>query len=98
MREHEKRSEMWWQTLAAKVFVGLVALLGGYLLFRYAVGILLPFLIACALGAAVHPLATRVSGRTRVPQGLCAAVLMKTPWTEDPGGLQYIELQRVGQD
>lgn len=76
MREHEKRSEMWWQTLAAKVFVGLVALLGGYLLFRYAVGILLPFLIACALGAAVHPLATRVSGRTRVPQGLCAAVLM----------------------
>ena len=22
----------------------------------------------------------------------------KIPWTEDPGGLQFMELQRVGQD
>ena len=22
----------------------------------------------------------------------------KTPWTEDPGGLQFMESQRVGQD
>ncbi len=76
MRWDEGKSGSWWQTLAAKTFVSLVALTGGYLLLRYAVGILLPFLIAWAVGAAVHPLALRVSARTRLPKGVCAAVLM----------------------
>ena len=76
MRGDEKGSALWWLTVAAKTFVALVALAGGYLLLRYAVGILLPFLIAWGLGAAVHPLAVRIGTRTRLPKGLCAAVLM----------------------
>lgn len=65
-----------WRTWAAILFVCLVILLGVYLLFRYAVGILLPFLIAWAVGAVVHPLAVRVSERLHLPQKLCAVVLM----------------------
>ena len=76
MREEKKTDGARWQALAAKLFVALVALAGGYLILRYAVGILLPFLLACALGAIVHPLAVRISRRTRIPKGLCAVLLM----------------------
>ena len=65
-----------WQIWAAKAFLLLVALAGVWLLMRYVVGILLPFLIACGLGAVVYPAADRVSRRTHLPRGLCAAVLL----------------------
>lgn len=65
-----------WRTWAAKAFLLLVALAGAWLLMRYAVGILLPFLIAWGLGAMVYPAAARISKRTRLPRGLCAAVLL----------------------
>lgn len=65
-----------WQIWASALFVGLVALLGAYLLIRYALGIFLPFLIAWGVGMIVHPTATQISRRLHLPRGLCAAVLM----------------------
>lgn len=79
MRESENKGYAGgdrWQRTAAMIFVVAAALVGIYLALRYAVGILLPFLIAWAVGAAVHPIALRVSRRAHLPQRLCAAVLM----------------------
>lgn len=75
MREQEDRASLW-QSLAAKLFVLLVALAGVWALFRYAFGIVLPFLIAWVVGLIIHPLAVKVSDRWHLPRKLCAAVLM----------------------
>ncbi|MBQ7320948.1 MAG: sporulation integral membrane protein YtvI [Clostridia bacterium] len=72
----EERSGERWQTWAAVIFVMLTAVAGVYLLFRYAAGILLPFLIAWGVGLIIHPFACKVSRRLHLPQKLCAAVLM----------------------
>ncbi len=58
------------------LFVGIVALGGGYLFVRYAAGILLPFVLAWGLGLIIHPVAERLSARTRLPKKLCAVVLL----------------------
>lgn len=68
--------EVRWQGWAARLFVWLVAAGAAALLVRYALPIVLPFLIAWGMGAVIHPLAERFSRRTRLPMGLCAAVLL----------------------
>jgi len=75
MRKQEERT-WFWQGLAAKLFVLLVALVGVWALFRYALGLVLPFLIAWVVGLVIHPLAVKVSDRWHLPRKLCAAVLM----------------------
>lgn len=75
MREQEDRASFW-QGLAAKLVVLLVVLAGVWALFRYAFGIVLPFLIAWVVGLIIHPLAVKVSDRWHLPRKLCAAVLM----------------------
>ena len=75
MRQQEDRTSFW-QSLAAKLFVLLVTLAGVWALFRYAFGIVLPFLIAWVVGLIIHPLAVKVSDRWHLPRKLCAAVLM----------------------
>ena len=76
MREVSDRSGEKWRTRAAKLFVLLVAIGGVWVFFRYALGILLPFLIAWGLGMLVYPAAIALHRRTRLPRGLCAAVLL----------------------
>lgn len=79
MRESEnngQRSGEKWQSIAAILFVALVALAAVYLLLRYALVLLLPFLIAWGVGVVIHPLAVRIHQRWHLPQKLCAAVLM----------------------
>ncbi len=53
-----------------------IALLFAYLLLKYAVGILLPFLIALCVGAIVYPLSLKFAKFTRLPRKLCAAFLL----------------------
>lgn len=55
------------------VGAGAVAL---WLLFRYALGIALPFLLAWLLSRPIKPLAATLSRRTRLPRGLWAAALV----------------------
>lgn len=79
MREGENRGQQMgerWRTWAAMLFVALVALAGLYLLLRYVTGIVLPFLLAWAVGAIIHPMALKVQSRWHLPKKLCAVVLM----------------------
>lgn len=62
--------------VAARLFVYLVAAAGVWLFFRYALRIVLPFVIAWAVGLVVHPLSVRISACCHVPRRVCAAVLM----------------------
>ena len=59
---------------------GVICLAAGifalWLLFRYALGIALPFLLAWLLSRPVKPLAGVLAGRTRLPRGVWAAVLV----------------------
>lgn len=55
------------------VGAGVLAL---WLFFRYALGIALPFLLAWLLSRPIKPLASTLSGRTRLPRGLWAALLV----------------------
>lgn len=61
---------------AAAVICGAAVIFALWLVFRYALGIALPFLLAWLLSRMVKPLAGRLSGRTRLPRGLWAAVLV----------------------
>ena len=76
MREDGARKEEKWLVWAAKLFVLLVALVGIWAFFRYAFGILLPFLLAWGLGALVYPAAVRLNRYTHLPRALCAVVLL----------------------
>lgn len=63
-----------WQIRASKWFCALVVLMGIYLLLKYAIGILIPFVIAWGIAALVYPLSKKTSAKIRIPQKLCAAL------------------------
>lgn len=68
--------EVRWERLAA-ILVSILA--GGallYLFFRYALPLLLPFLVAFAVSWCIRPLANKVSKKTHLPRGVCATVLL----------------------
>lgn len=68
--------EIRWERLAA-IFICILA--GGgvaYLLFRYAIQLLLPFLVAYGVSCLVRPTASKFASRTHLPKGLCAIVLL----------------------
>lgn len=62
--------------LAATFFCIIAALLLLYLLFEYALGIILPFAIAFFIGAPIYFLSLRINKAIKVPRKLCAAVLV----------------------
>ena len=68
--------EIQWQKLASM----LLCLVGGGLLFyfglRTVLPLLLPFLIAWTVSILIRPLAAKLSRRTRIPQTLCAVILL----------------------
>ena len=64
-----------WERWAAVIFCGLGAVLAFYLTFRYAVGIFLPFLVGCALGATVRRPAEALSRRTGIPRRAVGVIL-----------------------
>ena len=53
-----------------------ICLLCAYILFKYAFGLLLPFLIALCVGSIVYPLSVKAAKLTRLPRKLCAALLL----------------------
>ena len=63
------------QGIAALLFCGIVALAALYFIFRYALGIFLPFIIAWALALMTEPLSRRLSERLKISKKLCAAVI-----------------------
>lgn len=61
---------------AAKLFCILAAIALLWLLFEYALGIILPFAVAFCVGIPIHALSARIHKRTGFPHRLCAFVLV----------------------
>ena len=79
MRTEEKSEKVgekrdWGRLSAISLTVALWGV-GVYLIFRYAIGILLPFLLAFAVAAAIRPLASRLSGKLHLNYRFCAFTL-----------------------
>ena len=65
-----------WERLAAIVICGAASGVLLYLAFRYALPLLLPFLVAWLFSLAVRPMAERISKQFRIPKKPCAVVLL----------------------
>lgn len=65
-----------WERWASMFICITGGLVGAYLVFRYLLPLLLPFLFAYGLSLLIRPAATRISQRTGLPRKLCAAVLL----------------------
>ena len=68
--------EVRWERVAA-ILVSILA--GGallYLFFRYALPLLLPFLVAFVVSWCIRPVANKISKKIRLPRGVCATVLL----------------------
>ena len=65
-----------WQKTASLLLCAAAGILTLWLTLRYAMGILLPFLLAFLLSRMVKPPADRLSRRTRIPRGIAAAGLV----------------------
>ena len=65
-----------WETRAAKVVCGTAVIAALVFGVRLLWGVALPFLLAWGLSLAIAPAADALSGRTRVPRGIWAAVLL----------------------
>ena len=56
------------------IIAGIVAL--GWLFFKYAVGALLPFILAALISAVISPLAGKMAKKTKIPRKLCVALML----------------------
>ena len=65
-----------YQRAAATLFCVLAVIIFLYLLFEYALGIILPFGIAFCVGVPIYHLSVRAQKRTRLPRKLCAVLLV----------------------
>ncbi len=69
----EKAKALRW----ASIFFCIIAvLLLIYLLFEYALGIILPFAIAFFVGAPIYSLSVKINKASRIPRKLCALILV----------------------
>lgn len=62
--------------LAAKLICLSFAVLAFYLIFKYALGIILPFAVAFCIGVPINKLAGRAHKRLRLPRRFCAGVFV----------------------
>ncbi len=67
-----------WQKTAAILFCLMVALLALFLVGKYLLAVVLPFVIALCLAMAVRPAARQLSARTRMPQRVASILLLAT--------------------
>ena len=72
----EEMKEIRWERISAILICILSGGAVGYFVFRYALPLLLPFLVAYAVSSLVRPLANKIASRTHLPRGLCATVLL----------------------
>ena len=56
------------------IVAGIVAL--GWLFFKYALGALLPFILAALISAFISPAASKISKKTKIPRKLCVALML----------------------
>ena len=68
--------EICWERVAAILICILSGGAVAYLTFRYALPLMLPFLVAYVVSCLVRPAANKFASRTHLPRGLCAAVLL----------------------
>ena len=96
----EKRD---WKTLAAMLFCALFFLILIFLLFKYILAILIPFLIAWGIAMLQYPLAVRLSKKVRISRRACSfiltllilgSVILILFWI---GNRALFELQRLGE-
>lgn len=74
--EGEIVSEIRWERVSAILMSVLAGLALGYLFLRYALPLLLPFLLAYGISLLIRPIASKFSARTRLPRGVFAVVLL----------------------
>lgn len=86
-----------WERLSA-ILVSLV-LCGAlvYLTFRYVAVLLLPFLLAWLVALPVRPLAKRIAARVRLPQKLCAVLLLLLVFGLGAWGLVAATIRLLGE-
>ena len=65
-----------WQRAASVTVCLAAALLGAWILVRYATGVVLPFLLAWLLSRPIRPVVKAVTGKTRLPRWLVAGFLV----------------------
>lgn len=65
-----------WERISAILICILSGGAVAYLLFRYALPLILPFLLAYVISCFVRPIANKFATRTRLPRGLCAVLLL----------------------
>lgn len=70
----EKKTD--WQTLASILFCILVALLGLFLVGKYVIAAVMPFLIALGISFCLRPAVAFLCGRCKLPPKLCASLLL----------------------
>lgn len=71
-----KMSEVRWERVAAILISILAGVALLYLFFRYALPLLLPFLLAFAVSLTVRPAAEKISKKTRISRGICSVALL----------------------
>ena len=65
-----------WKKYAAVTVSVSAALFAFWVLMRYGIGVLLPFLLAWVLSLLLTPISELVAKKTRIPKRLCAAILL----------------------
>ncbi len=86
-----------WQGRAARWICLALVLLLGYLILRYASGVLIVFGIAWAVAAVVYPLSVRTARLCHLPQRLCAVIYVLLLITL-LGGLLLYGAIRIGEE
>lgn len=69
-------TEVRWERLAAILISILSGALLVYLAFRYALPLLLPFLVAYVVSLLIRPVANKLASRTRIGRGVCSVILL----------------------
>lgn len=65
-----------WKTLAARLFCYAVCVVLAYVSIEYLLPVILPLAVAFGVSWAVASLAKKINGKTGIPRGLCAFVLV----------------------
>lgn len=74
------------------VVAGIAALV--WLFFNYALSALMPFLLAAVISVMISPIAGKISGKTKIPRKICAAVMLIATFS-GVTALLYVAISRL---
>ena len=72
--ENRKKEGIDWLTVASKIFCGAALVIFIYILIKYMLGTLMPFIIAYAFSLIIDPIASFLSKKAKIPKKLCAFI------------------------